>query len=71
MTKFTIQKTDILFDGKVYPSGSEIDLPELDAIRLEKYLIPIPEKKTATKTETKSESKTETAKTDTKTEESK
>ena len=45
MSKYKIQKTDILHNGKLYPAGSEIELQDKDAEKLADYLIPIKEKK--------------------------
>ena len=62
MSKYKIQKTDILKDGKVFAEGSEIELTQKEAEKLADFLIPVElkkepkkeePKKTATKTETK------------------
>ena len=55
MAKYRVEKTDILHNKKLYPQGSEIELEEKDAEKLNDYLVPIQVKEpktTKTKTNT-------------------
>lgn len=48
MTRYKVEKTDILHNGKLYPEGSTIELEEKAAEKLADYLVPIREKQAGT-----------------------
>lgn len=62
MAKYKVKNTSILHDKKVYAEGSEIELTETQAKRLEDFVELIPET-TKPKTQTQTQNKTQTSKT--------
>lgn len=62
MAKYKVKHTSILHNGKLYKEGSEIELTEAQAKRLEDFVTLIPNQ-TPAKPKNENQTKTQTAKT--------
>lgn len=61
MTKYIVKHTTIMHNGKTYAEGSQIDLSDNEAARLEDFLEAVPKQTTSNKSTTNTANKTQTS----------
>lgn len=61
MAKYIVKHTTIMHNGKTYAEGSQIDLSDNDAARLEDFLEAVPKQTTSNKSTTSTTNKTQTS----------